>query len=214
MRRMVSEGIQEAVIDLKIDDVGGLVQEELDAGRPPLEILDDLKSGLDEVGRRFEENIYFLSELFMAAETMKAALKVLQPHLKGGITESRGKVLIGTVLGDVHDFGKSIVGILLSSKGFEVIDLGVDIEPKIFAEKAAQERVDVVGISALLSTTQPLTADVVKALEENGVRDKVKVILGGAAVDESAVEKYGVDAAVHDAAEGIRIIESWMEEKK
>ncbi|MGD0424613.1 MAG: cobalamin-dependent protein [Candidatus Bathyarchaeia archaeon] len=145
---------------------------------------------------------------------MKEALVVLRPYLKDEGTKSAGRVLIGTILGDVHDLGKSIAITLLTARGFEVIDLGVDVEPKRFAQEAAAKDVDIIGLSALLSTTQPLSREVVRVIHDAGLGEKVKIILGGAATQKSAPEQYGVDAAVTDALEGVNIIEIWMEGKR
>jgi len=211
---MSDYSLQQAIIDMKVETVGSLVQTAMSTGRSPFEILSDLRIGLAEVGRRFEEGTYFLSDLIVAAETMKEALSVLRLHLTPDGSKSEGRVLIGTILGDVHDFGKNIVTTLLTAKGFEVLDLGVDIEPERFAQEAALKNVEILGISALLSTTQPLSKEVVQAVRQVGIGHKVKVILGGAAAQKSAPEEYGVDAAVTDALEGVNIIEAWVEGKR
>jgi len=199
---------------MRIDTIRFSVQAALSSGRLPFDILDELRIGLAEVGIGFEEGKYFLSDLILAAETMKEALVVLRPYLKDEGTKSAGRVLIGTILGDVHDLGKSIAITLLTARGFEVIDLGVDVEPKRFAQEASAKDVDIIGLSALLSTTQPLSREVVRVIHDAGLGEKVKIILGGAATQKSAPEQYGVDAAVTDALEGVNIIEIWMEGKR
>jgi len=211
---MSDKTLKQAIVEMRISEIGNLVQSALNNGLSPFVILNELRSGLVTVGKHFEEQTCFLSDLIMAAETMKEALVVLRPHLTLEQSRQEGRVLIGTIMGDVHDLGKSIVTTLLSARGFEVIDLGVDVEPKRFAQEALGKDVDVVGISALLSTTQPLSKEVVRAVQDSGLRGKVKTILGGAATQRSAPEQYGVDAAVTDAVEGISIIEGWTEAKR
>jgi len=143
---------------------------------------------------------------------MKNVLSVLKRHLKAE-TGSEGKIVLGTIIGDLHDIGKEIVKSLLISSSFEVYDLGIDVPPEKFVEKAKETGTKIIGISALLSTSIANTADVVKALKEDGIRDKVKVIVGGAAARPWMVEKYGVDAAVYDAIKGLEIIKKWTIER-
>ncbi|MEM2094336.1 MAG: cobalamin-dependent protein, partial [Candidatus Bathyarchaeia archaeon] len=153
--------------------------------------------------------------LYMASETMKAALDILTPLLRGREgARDEGVVVIGSISGDIHDFGKTIVSSLLSASGFKVYDLGVDVSPKTFVDEAVRLNADVIGVSALLSSTQPLVAEVVDDLKARGIRERFKVILGGTGVTSIACELYGVDAAVNDASEGIKVIKSWMAEKK
>ena len=205
--------LMNAVIDIRYDEIAGLVTSALDAGSDPLEILGELREGLRVVGERYQEGEYFLSQLFLAAETMKNALEVLQPLL--GVDdrgESKGTIVIGSIEGDIHDFGKTIVSSLLTAEGFHIIDLGIDVPSERFAEEAEKADADVIGISALLSTTQPQSRDVVRILEERGIRDRFRVILGGTGVvPEYALAHYGVDAAVNDGVEAVKIITSWLE---
>jgi methylmalonyl-CoA mutase cobalamin-binding domain/chain len=146
---------------------------------------------------------------------MKNALEVLEPLLAAGAQrQSKGTIVIGSIEGDIHDFGKIIVSSLLNAEGFNIIDLGVDVPIGRFAEEAEKANADIIGISALLSTTQPQSREVVKTLEEKGTRDRFRIILGGTGVDsEYATEHYGVDAAVNDGVEGVKIITSWLEDK-
>jgi methylmalonyl-CoA mutase cobalamin-binding domain/chain len=213
---MVIEGdFKQAIIDLQHQEIGDLVKTALHAGMLPVTILDSLKSGLDVVGNLYQNGEYFLSELYMAAETMAIAMEVLMPALSSGsATESAGIVVLGSIMGDIHDFGKNIVKIFLTATGFTVHDLGVDVPPEKFIEKAVVVDADIIGISAILSTTQPTSAEVIKLLEERGLRKKYKVILGGTGVDNRAINEYGVDAAVNDVTAGEQILKQWMEEMR
>jgi methylmalonyl-CoA mutase cobalamin-binding domain/chain len=208
--------LKQAIAEMKYDEVASLVRNALKTGLTPLEILENLRGGLEIVGDRYHNGEYFLSELFMAAETMKNALQVIEPLLsneKGG--KSEGTIVIGSIQGDIHDFGKTIVSSLLTAAGFNVVDIGIDVPPPRFVDEAERVNADIIGISALLSTTQPSSKKVIEELESRGLRRKYKVILGGTGADpKKAVEEFGVDAAVFDGSEGVRIIKSWMGEKK
>ena len=205
--------LMNAVIDIRYDEIAGLVTSALDAGSDPLDVLGELREGLRVVGERYQEGEYFLSQLFLAAETMKNALEVLQPLLAAADQgESKGTIVIGSIEGDIHDFGKTIVSSLLTAEGYRIIDLGIDVPSERFAEEAEKADADVIGISALLSTTQPQSRDVVQILEKRGIRDRFRVILGGTGVvPEYALEHYGVDAAVNDGVEAVKIITGWLE---
>jgi len=206
--------LSQAIVNMKFDEIEALVQKALVAGKSPLRILDELRSGLDIVGKKFEKQEYFLSDLYMAAETMKRALDVLRPHFKKGEIKSKGRIVIGSMEGDIHDFGKNIVISLLLSHGLEVYDLGIDVSPAKFVSEAIRVNADIIGVSALLSATQPKTKELIDELNSRGIRNRFKVILGGAGVQKEAVEWWGVDAAVNDGVKGVDIIKSWVEEKK
>jgi len=210
----VKTKLRDAIVDVRYDEIAGLVRAALDAGSAPIEVLGELREGLRVVGERYQTGEYFLSHLFLASETMKNALEVLRPLLAAGKGEqSRGTVVIGSIEGDIHDFGKMIVSSLLEAEGFDVVDLGIDVPSERFVEAAEETGASVIGISALLSTTQPQAKDVVQSLEEKEIRGRYCVILGGTGVvPEYAVERYGVDAAVNDGVEGVKIIKAWMEE--
>jgi len=210
----VKTKLRDAIVDVRYDEIAELVSSALDAGSAPVEVLGALREGLRVVGERYQTGEYFLSHLFLASETMKNALEVLRPLLVAGKgEESQGTIVIGSIEGDIHDFGKMIVSSLLEAEGFDVVDLGIDVPSERFVEAAEEAGASVIGISALLSTTQPQCKDVVRSLEEKEIRGRYCVILGGTGVDpEYAVERYGVDAAVNDGVEGVKIIKAWMEE--
>jgi len=157
----IKEELRRAIVDIRYEEVGSLVDDALKAGLKPLEILGELRAGLDIVGDRYQAGEYFLSQLFLAAETMKNALEVIQPLLldeRG--SEPRGTIVMGSIEGDIHDFGKTIVSSLLMAAGFDVVDIGVDVPAARFVDEAERVEADVIGISALLSTTQPASKEV------------------------------------------------------
>jgi len=205
--------LSQVIVELKIEKVGDLVSKALGNSIEPLRITRYLNKGMAIVGQRFQNGEYFLSDLIMAGETMKEALKVLKPHLKVEKEEGRGKIILGTIIGDLHDIGKEIAKTLLISAGFEIYDLGIDVIPKRFVEKAKEVDANIIGISALLTTSVVRVAEVIDELKKSGLRHKVKVIVGGAATREWMKDKFGVDAVVNDAVEGVRIIKSWSEKK-
>jgi len=200
----------QAIVNLQINEISSLVEEELRRGRDPYDIVRELREGMEEVGKKFENSEYFLADLIMAGETMKKALDALKPMLKECKAEYKGKIVIGTIWGDLHDIGKDIVITLLVSSGFEVYDLGIDVPPRVFAEEAKRTGAKVVAISALLSTSIPTISKVVEELRKIGIRDKVKIIAGGAALRREYANWLGIDAAVNDAMEGLKIIKSWF----
>jgi len=208
---MVMSSCRDALVNLEIDKMQNTVRVALDSGLPPPEILKDLEAGMQEVGSKFQRGEYFFSELIMAGETMKEALKILKPLLESSQGKARGKVVIGTIQGDLHDIGKDIVSTLLVSAGFEVYDLGIDVPPNKFAEKVKETDANIVGVSALLSVTVPTVSKVAEAMKLEGLRNRVKIIAGGAAMRRDYAEKLGIDAAVNDAIEGVNIIKDWAE---
>lgn len=208
---MVMSSCRDALVNLEIDKMQNTVRVALDSGLPPPEILKDLEAGMQEVGSKFQRGEYFFSELIMAGETMKEALKILKPLLESSQGKARGKVVIGTIQGDLHDIGKDIVSTLLVSAGFEVYDLGIDVPPNKFAEKVKETDANIAGISALLSVTVPTVSKVAEAMKLEGLRNRVKIIAGGAAMRRDYAEKLGIDAAVNDAIEGVNIIKDWAE---
>lgn len=202
--------IRDRLVNLEAGRVNELVKHALASGAKPFDILGALRKGMEIIGEKFERSEYFVSELIFAAEIMKSALEVLKPHLKAEEGVIRGKVVLGTIIGDLHDIGKEIIRSLLVSAGFEVYDLGIDVPPEEFVKKAKEVGADIIGVSALLSTSAPRTAKVVEELKKVGLRERFKVIIGGAAVRPWMIEKYEVDSAVCDAIEGLNMIKSWV----
>jgi len=202
--------IKEVMTALETEKVIDRVQRALRLGVGPTDVLDALRGGVQEVGRKYEEGEYFISDLVIAGETMKKALEILKPLLKTKEVKEPIGIVLGSAYGDLHDIGKEIVKSLLLSAGLEVYDLGVDVSPGKFVEESQKTYARLIGISALLSTTTPAAADVTRELSARAVRERVKVILGGAAVRDWMVEKFGVDGAVDDAMKGVRLIQSWL----
>jgi len=206
--------LRDCIVNLDIDGVKKAAKEALDVGITPYEaIMDGMAKGMEIVGQKYEAGEYFLAELIMAGETMKEGLSVLEPYMKAGDMKHIGRVVIGTVEGDLHDIGKNVVITLLTASGFEVIDLGVDVSAEKFVEAVKQYKPDIVAMSALLTTTMVNMAKVIKALEQAGLRDKVKVIVGGAPLTEEYARQIGADAYGRDAVEGVNICKKWVSKK-
>ena len=210
----MSEGsLKEAIVNLRYKEIDNIIKTALNLKKKPLEILEELRVGLALVGDKYQSGEYYLSDLFIAAETMKNALEILNPLLSVDAGQTlKGSVVLGSIEGDIHDFGKMIVSSLLVAAGFNVIDLGVDVSAERFVDEAEKGDADVIGISSLLSTTQPFCQRVIDELEKRGLRNRYKVIVGGTNVTEDITRYYGVDAGVNDAVEGIKIITKWIEE--
>ncbi len=169
-----------------------------------------LIAAMDEVGRLFEENEYFVPEMLVSARAMQSGLTLLKPYLAESGTSSAGKVVIGTVKGDLHDIGKNLVAMMLEGAGFEVVDLGTDVSPDKFVKAVIEHKPQVVGMSALLTTTMPSMGATVKALTEAGVRDQVKVIIGGAPVTDNFSKQVGADGYSPDASAAVRLTKSLL----
>lgn len=197
--------ISSALSALEESNVIELVREALEAGCSALEIIEEgLTPGIREVGARFEKGEYFLPELMISAEIFNKAVSLLQPLLEKSAAQTRrGRVVIGTVKGDIHDLGKNLVATMLRVDGFEVIDLGVDVPAEKFVEAVRQFKPDIVGMSALLTTTMLEMKNVIDALKSAGLRESVKVIVGGAPVTEAYAKEIGADAYAKDAVEAV-----------
>jgi 5-methyltetrahydrofolate--homocysteine methyltransferase len=184
--------------------VAELVQKALDQGMAPNEVLQGgLIAGMDEVGRDFKAGDLFVPEVLIAARAMHAGMNVLRPLLAEGDAPSAGKYVIGTVKGDLHDIGKNLVKMMLEGAGFETIDLGTDVEPQAFVKAVREYKPKLIGMSALLTTTMVQMKATVEALQEAGVRDSVKIMVGGAPVTETYARDIGADAYAPDAASAV-----------
>ena len=189
------------------EDAPDLVQKALDQGLPPMEILDNgLLVGMDEVSSKFEQEEMFVPEVLLAAKAMHDALQVLRPHLVATGVKPIGKIVLGTVKGDIHDIGKNLVGMMCEGAGFEVINLGFDVDPEKFVEAVKENQPDIVGMSAMLTTTMIAMGYTVKALKEAGLRDKVKVIIGGSPVDEEIVDRIGADGYAYNSPTAVELV--------
>ena len=185
----------------KRKDVAALCQQALDEGIPAATILNEgLLAGMDVVGAKFKANEIFVPQVLVAARSMNAGAEVLKPFLTDDSVSSSGKVVLGTVKGDLHDIGKNLVKMMMEGKGFEVIDLGVDVSPEAFVQTAIDNDAKIIAMSTLLTTTMPMLGEVVKTAEEMGVRDKVKIMVGGAPVTQEFADSISADAYTEDAA--------------
>ena len=193
----ISENLQNG----KAKKVKELVQQAIDQGIPAQEILNEgLLDGMNIVGEKFTKNEVFVPEVLIAARAMNMGTALLKPLLAQEGVEAVGKVCIGTIQGDLHDIGKNLVRMMLEGKGFEVIDLGTDVAPETFVKTAIEQDCKIICCSALLTTTMTAIADVVKAAEEAGIRDQVKIMAGGAPVTQQFCDQIGVDVYTVDAA--------------
>ena len=193
--------------------VPGLVEEALDEGLDPFEILNKgMIDAMSVVGEKFKNNEIFVPEMLVAARAMKKGVEVLKPYLGGSSDISIGKAVIGTVQGDLHDIGKNLVCLMVESAGFEVIDLGVDVPPEKFVEAAADPAVKIVGVSALLTTTMPAMKITVEALNAAPNRADFKVMVGGAPITQEFAEEIGADAYTPDAATCASVAKSYVVE--
>lgn len=208
---MTSRGkIVDAIVDLDELTALELADEMIKSGVDPVELLERCREGMSIVGKRFESGDYFLSEMIMAAEIFNQIMGQIRPQLNRSITESKGKIVIGTVEGDVHDIGKNIVVALLEAGGFDVVDLGVDVPPGKFVEAIREHEPDIVGMSSLLTVALESTKRTVDAITEAGLRDKVKVIVGGGRIDLHAAEYIKPDASTDNAAQGVKLCAKLM----
>ena len=198
LSQAIDEGDREKTVRLTTEALG--------AGTNPQEIITHgLQAGMALVGEKFSSGEYFLPDMLMAARAMKAALEVLKPSLGKTGMPTIGKVVIGTVEGDMHDIGKNVVATFLSGNGFEVFDLGLNVSAQNFIAEVKEKKPDILGMSALLTTTMPVMGKVIKALEEIGMRSSVKVIVGGAPVTQDYANYIGADAYAHDGGKAIPV---------
>ncbi len=198
--------ITDALIACDADRVMQLVQQALDSGMMANEVLNDgLMAGMDVVGDKMESGDMFIPEVLMAAQAMSGALDVLKPLLGEDQSTTSGRVLIGTVKGDLHDIGKNLVSMMLESTGMEVHNIGVDIAPEAFVSAIQEKDVDIVCLSALLTTTMPMMKETIDAIVESGLRDKVKIMVGGAPVTQAFADEIGADGFAPDAGSAAKM---------
>jgi 5-methyltetrahydrofolate--homocysteine methyltransferase len=199
------------ISELQESDALRYVEEALTKGVDPKTLLDEAKEGMNIVGRRFSEGTYFIPDLMFSGEILKGVVKILEPHLKKGTeSEHRGKVIIGTVAGDIHDIGKDLVVFMLDVNGFEVVDLGIDVPVDRFVEAIRKSGSGVVGLSGFLTLAFESMKDTVQAIRKAGLRDKVKIMIGGGQVDEHVRKYTGADAYGTDAMEAVALAKGWI----
>jgi len=200
------EAIKYAVIGGKHAEIKALVSQALDAGLDPNTIINDaLIAAMDVVGTDFGSGKIFVPEMLVAALTMKSGLDIVKPRLAAGQSRSRGTVIMATVKGDLHDIGKNLVSMMLEGAGFKVLDLGVDLSVEKLIDQVKALQPDILGLSALLTTTMPEMQKVIGELKTQGLRDKVKVLVGGAPLDRAFAEKIGADGYGANAAEAVEL---------
>lgn len=202
--------IKTELVEFEVDLLKEKVQEALDQGISAQEIINVLMEGMDIIGEKYQNGEYFVTSLIMAGETMKEAMAVLEPHLSGEGRETRGRVIIATVAGDVHDIGKNIFTTLMGTAGFEVVDLGVDVSAEDIVSAVKEHNPEILGLSALLTTNLEEFPLIVEMLEKEGMRDSVKIIVGGATVTDEFAKGAGVDAYAKSAVEGVNICKAWV----
>jgi 5-methyltetrahydrofolate--homocysteine methyltransferase len=199
----IYERISTTIIEGDAEKIGGLVQKALDQDLPAKDILDNgMVVGMGEVGVRFKAGDMFVPEVLMSADAMQAGLEILRPHLVASGVKLIGTIVMGTVKGDLHDIGKNLVNMMCEGAGFQIIDIGFNADPEKFVEAIKVHKPDVVGMSAMLTTTMRAMAHTIKAIEEAGLRDQVKIMVGGAPVDAAFAERIGADGYGSNAPAG------------
>ena len=205
------KGLSECVVDMEDEEVTAVAEEYIEAGYPALEgILEGLVDGMNKAAQLYEEEEYYIPELLICSDAMYNGLEILKPHLEQTSSEEKHKVVIGVVEGDTHDIGKNLVRIMLEAAGFEMYDLGRDVKLENFVEKAKEVKADVVAMSTLMSTTMPGMGKVVELLKEAGIREEVKVIIGGAPLSWAYAKKIGADGYSDNAVEAVRLVKDLL----
>jgi methylmalonyl-CoA mutase cobalamin-binding domain/chain len=208
--------LAEAMARLDKDSVIEIVNQKLKSRKDPLEIIEELRKGMEIVGEGFEKLERFLMDLIWAAEIFKDAAGLIMPKIKEEMKDvpTKGKILIGTVKGDIHDIGKNLVMALLECAGFEVLDLGVDVAPEVFVEKIREYKPQVVGMSGLLTASIDFMQDTIKAIEKEDLRKELRIMVGGGVVgDQWTKGKVDADSSVTSAVEGVKLAEKYVEAK-
>jgi len=215
-KKEILNELKNCIVNFEIDRIREVAIMAIRVGIDPYTaIMEGLSKGMEVVGQLYETGQYFLSDLVMAGETMKAAMEVLEPYLKTSTKDrSIGVVVIGTVEGDLHDIGKNIVATLLKSAGFTVIDLGVDVPAETFVTAVREKKPDILAMSSLVTTTMPSMKKTIRLLEKEGLRDSIKIIVGGAPVSNEFAMEIGADAYGKDAIDAVRICKKWMQDAK
>jgi 5-methyltetrahydrofolate--homocysteine methyltransferase len=206
------EKLKQAIVDGDDDMAVTLTEEVLQGGVDVLEIVKTaIVPGIEQAGKLWHDNIYFMPDVVLSAEAFKAAMQVVKPHTLGRKTDSRWKIILGVVAGDMHDLGKSIVIAMLMGAGFDVVDLGVDIPAATFIEKVKELKPDILGIGCYMTTTMLELKDVLQSLEENGLRNTVKVMIGGVPTTQQFADEIGADAWGKDALDAVTAAKQLIE---
>jgi len=212
VKEKIIEDFINAAVNMDIRSAKDSCKKAITQGIDPYEFIEQaINKALVIIGDKFENEEFFLPELFMAAEIVKKSMRILEPHIKGsGKRKNLGKIVIGTAKSDMHDIGKNIVSFFLEAEGFEVIDLGVDVSPEKFVETVRNEKPDILAISALITLTMPEVSNTLKALENANLRNQVKVIVGGAPMTQEFIDDIGADALAVNAIDGVKKCKRWV----
>jgi len=206
----MAEDLVSTLADLKEEEVMAIVQKRLDEGQDPMEILDNSRKAVAIVGQRYQTGEYFIPELVYSGEILKTIVEMVKPKMSEGADVKRlGKVIIGTVAGDIHDIGKDIVTFMLDVNGFEVYDLGVDIPAKEFVDKIKEVKPEVVGLSGFLTVSFDSMKETIQSIKDEGLRDKVKIMIGGGTLDDTVREYVGADAFGRFAGDAVSLAKKW-----
>jgi methanogenic corrinoid protein MtbC1 len=206
----MAKDLSKALADLKEDEALAIVQEKLNAGADPMGILNDARRGMETVGTRFSKSEYFIPDLVYSGEILKKINEMVKPKLaKEGEVKRGGKVVIGTVAGDIHDIGKDIVVFMLDVSGFEVFDLGVDVPVQKFVDKIKETEAPIVGLSGFLTLAYDSMKQTVEAIKAAGLRDKTRIMIGGGQITDEIVKYTGADAFGKDAVAGVTLARNW-----
>ena len=198
--------LSDAVVDMNEELVEALAYSVIDEKIDAFEAIDKgLTNGMDRAGKLFEEQEYFVPELLMCADAMNIGVDILKPHIKVSGLKEKHKVIIGVIEGDTHDIGKNLVKLMLETSNFDVVDLGRDVPPQAFVDRAIEEKAEIIMISSLMTTTMDAMADVVETLNNQGVKDKFKVVVGGGPISQGFADKIGADGYSKDAAGAVRL---------
>ncbi len=208
---IMAENLVSAMVGLEEKDSLRIVQEKMDAGEDPSNIIDDVRKAMEIVGKRYENCEYFLAELYLASDILSEIMEMVKPKLAIGAMGKRyGKIVIGTVAGDVHDIGKNIVTFLLDANGFEVHDLGTDVPPQKFVDKINEVKPEIVGLSGFLTLSFESMKQTIEAIKKAGLRDKIKIIIGGGVLDEKVREYVGADSFERFASGALSMTKKWI----
>ena len=198
--------LADSVVDMDEDVAVAISKEVIAKNYDAFEAIDKgLSAGMEKAGKLFEEEEYFIPELLMCSDAMYAGLDILKPHIKIDKSEEKLKVVIGVVEGDTHDIGKNLVKIMLETSGFDVIDLGRDVPPSIFVERAKEENANIIAVSTLMTTTMDGMAEVIRILEKQNIREKFKIMIGGGPISQGFADRIGADGYSVNAAEAVRL---------
>jgi len=211
----MASSISANIVDLKRDEVLEAVREGIDRGDDPVALLEECRKGMTIVGDKFQEEEFFLAELILSAEIFKAAMVDLKPHLaKAAPVKKLGTVMLATLKGDIHDLGKNLLKELLESQGFEVFDLGIDVDPRVVVSKVKELKPQFLGFSALMTTSFKVMDQTVKMLEQEGLREDIRVMIGGGVTTPAVAEQFGADFQTIDAMEGVEYCKRHVEGEK